>query len=150
MKMKHINITRIQAVKDKSISYETNHITSPEVAIGIINKFIQECCHTDRENFIVMCLDTKNKVTAMTLASVGTLNSTNVHPREVFKTAILANSASIILAHNHPSGDSAPSKEDMEVTRRLKEAGKIMGIEILDHIIIGDEKTTSLKANGLI
>lgn len=148
--MKNINVVKIQAVRDRSLPYETNHVSSPDVAIGILKTFINECCHTDRESFVVMCLDTKNKVTALTLVSIGTINNTLVHPREVFKAAILSNSASIILAHNHPSGDANPSHEDIEVTKRIKDAGSIIGIEVIDHIIIGDEKTTSLKANGLL
>lgn len=79
------------------------------------------------------------------------MNSSIVHPREVFKLAILGNSASIILFHNHPSGDTTPSKEDINITERIKEAGKIIGIELIDHIILGDEnKYTSLKEKGII
>lgn len=148
--MKHINVVRIQAVKEKSLKYDTKHITGPEVAAGIMGQFIEESCHTDRENFIVMCLDNKNKVTALTLTSTGTLNSTQVHPREVFKSAVLANAASIILAHNHPSGETQPSREDIAITERLVDAGKVMGIAVLDHIIIGDNSHVSFKANGLI
>ncbi|MTI84963.1 MAG: hypothetical protein FH756_13985 [Firmicutes bacterium] len=82
--------------------------------------------------------------------SVGTLNSAQVHPREVFKVAIISNSAAIILGHNHPSGDPEPSHEDIEVTNRLVEAGQILGIEVLDHIVCGDSKYISLKTKGLM
>jgi DNA repair protein RadC len=82
--------------------------------------------------------------------SVGGLHSSIVHPREVFKTAVKKSAASMILIHNHPSGDPTPSKEDIDITRRLIEAGKLMGIEVLDHVIIGDKKYCSLKARGLI
>lgn len=99
---------------------------------------------------IVCCLNTKNEPTSISTVSVGSLNSSIVHPREVFKTAVMSNAASIIIAHNHPSGDITPSKEDKDITLRLKEAGDIIGIKLLDHIIIGDRNYLSLKEKGHI
>lgn len=104
----------------------------------------------DREHFIVIYLDRKFKVNAINVLSIGGLHSSIVHPREVFKTALLTSSASVILCHNHPSGDPAPSREDVEVTRRLVNAGDILGIEVMDHIIVGDQTYVSFKAKGLI
>jgi len=98
----------------------------------------------------VVILNTKNQVLAVDTISVGSLNSSLVHPREVFKPAVLKSAAAVILLHNHPSGDATPSSEDMEITRRLAEAGKILGIEVLDHIIIGDHVFTSLKEKAVI
>lgn len=95
-----------------------------------------------------MCLDTKNQPTNISTVHIGSLNATIVHPREVMKTAILSNSASIICCHPHPSGDPTPSPEDVEVTERLAEVGKIIGIELLDHIIMGDSTFISLKEKG--
>jgi len=92
----------------------------------------------DRENFVVVLLNTKNEVIESPLVSVGTLSSALVHPREVFKPAIRASAASVILAHNHPSGKVEPSREDQEVTSRLVGAAEILGIEVLDHVILGD------------
>ncbi|CAN5272247.1 DNA repair protein RadC [soil metagenome] len=92
----------------------------------------------DRENFVVVLLNTKNEVIESPLVSVGTLSSALVHPREVFKPAIRASAASVILAHNHPSGKVEPSREDREVTSRLVGAAEILGIEVLDHVIVGD------------
>ena len=92
----------------------------------------------DRENFVVVLLNTKNEVLESPTVSVGTLSSTLVHPREVFKPAIRASAASVVLAHNHPSGKMEPSREDREVTSRIGEAAKILGIEVLDHVILGD------------
>jgi len=146
--MKNINVVRIQVIKESGFKYETNAIKNPEIAAEILHKFIDECCNNDRENFIIMCLDTKNKVIALNLNGTGTLNSCQTTAREVFKVAILSNAAGIILAHNHPSGDSSPSKEDMDLTRKMAEAGKLLGIEVLDHIILGDTNT-SLKQHGL-
>lgn len=95
-------------------------------------------------------MDTKNQPTFVNVVSIGTLNSSLVHPREVFKVAILGNSVSIIVAYNHPSGDPTPSKEDITITARLKEAGKIIGIDILDHLIIGEDKHISFKEKGIL
>jgi DNA repair protein RadC len=103
----------------------------------------------DRENFVVMLLNTKNEVIETSTVSVGTLSASLVHPREVFKPAIRASAASVILAHNHPSGKIEPSKEDRGVTRRLGEAAGILGIEMLDHVIVGDGYF-SLKEHGML
>ena len=99
---------------------------------------------------MVICLDTKNQPINICTVSVGTLNSSLVHPREVFKTAILSNSNQIMLAHNHPSGISAPSSEDKAMTSRIKDAGVILGIELIDHIIIGSNEYFSFKENKLM
>jgi len=105
----------------------------------------------DREVFFVMCLNTKNNVSAVHRCHVGSLNASLVHPREVFKSAILNNAASVILAHQHPSGDITPSMEDINVTKRLVEAGKLLGIEVLDHLVVNsDNSFTSLKERGYI
>jgi len=121
--------------------------------VGVIQRNVGETPFIgdyDREALVVLTFDTKNKINSITVASIGSLNSSIVHPREVFKTAILSNSASIIIGHNHPSGDPSPSKEDISITSRLKECGKILGIELLDHVIIGDNNYISLKEKGLL
>ena len=119
-------------------------ITSPE---DVYNAFSSEMCFLKREEFRVILLNTKNSVISTELISIGSLNSSIVHPREVFNKAIKKNSASVILIHNHPSGNPSPSKEDLVITRRLIEAGNIIGIKVLDHIIIGHGKFYSLKEN---
>jgi DNA repair protein RadC len=101
----------------------------------------------DRENFVAVLLNTKNEVIESPLISVGTLSSSLVHPREVFKPAVRASAASVVLAHNHPSGNVEPSREDREVTRRLVGAAEILGIEVLDHVIVGDGHF-SMKEHG--
>lgn len=103
-----------------------------------------------REHFALLLLDTKNQVITFPDISIGSLNASIVHPREVFRCAISHCASSIILVHNHPSGDPSPSTEDINVTWRLIKSGKILDIEILDHIIIGDNKYTSLKQQGMI
>lgn len=101
-----------------------------------------------KEHFVVIILDTKNQVLAISTISIGSLNASIVHPREVFIEVLKYPSSSIILAHNHPSGNPNPSKEDLIVTKRLAGAGKILDIEVIDHIIIGDNKYLSMKSEG--
>jgi len=122
-------------------------IRTPEDVKNIV---MEEMRYFDREHFRALYLDRKGGLLAVEDVSVGGLHSSLVHPREVFKTAVKKSAASIIIVHNHPSGDPTPSEEDVEVTRRLIEAGKIMGIEILDHVVIGENTYCSLKARGLI
>lgn len=103
-----------------------------------------------QEEFVVILLDTKNKVLAVETVFRGSLNASIVHPREVFKLAIRRSAAAMLVAHNHPSGDPTPSREDIDVTRRLMEAGKIVGITVLDHVVFGDGKIVSMKEKGLV
>ena len=103
-----------------------------------------------KEKFITLYLDTKNQILKEETISVGSLNASIVHPREVFKVALELSSASVIMSHNHPSGDPSPSREDISVTEKLVEGGKLLGIDVLDHIIIGDGRYISLKDEGFI
>ncbi|KGA97233.1 DNA repair protein RadC [Alkalihalobacillus alcalophilus ATCC 27647 = CGMCC 1.3604] len=144
---KRVNIVSLRMVRESSLLYKERKITSPDDAYNLLKPILVD---SDREQFIVVCLDTKNQPTAINVCHVGSLNSSIVHPREVMKAAILSNSASIIVAHNHPSQDPTPSREDVEVTKRLAEAGKVLGIELLDHLVVCDEKYVSLKEKGHI
>lgn len=111
---------------------------------------MDEMRYLDREHFRTISLNTKNRVLAIDNVAVGSLNSSYVHPREVFKGPVRRSAAAVILVHNHPSGDPAPSLEDIQVTRRLVEAGKVLGIEVLDHLILGDGSFVSMKEKGLL
>lgn len=122
-------------------------VRSPEDGARYLRGILQDRA---QERLVVVFLDTKNAVIKHKTVFVGSLNASIVHPREIFREAVKLSSASIIVAHNHPSGDVSPSQEDIHVTKRLVEAGKIMGIELLDHIIIGDSKHTSLKEKGYL
>lgn len=144
---KRIDIVSLRIVKESSILYADRRINSPDTVVNLFRNFLEDC---DREKLIVCCLNAKNEPTSITTVSIGSLNSSIVHPREVFKTAIMSNAASIIIAHNHPSGDTTPSKEDRDITLRLKESGDIIGIKLLDHIIIGYDNYLSLKEEGYI
>lgn len=121
-------------------------IRSPEDAA----RYLDEMKHLQQEHFVVLFLDTKNQVIGKKTVFIGSLNSSIVHPRETFKEAIMRSAASIVVAHNHPSGHSEPSREDIEVTKRLCESGKLVGIELLDHVIIGSLGFTSLKEKGYL
>jgi DNA repair protein RadC len=122
-------------------------IKKPGDAAAQVAALIRE---KQKEHFLVLLLDSRNCPVKVSQVSVGCLNSSIVHPREVFKEAIGALAASVILAHNHPSGDPEPSGADLDITGKLVEAGKIVGIEVLDHIIIGKDRFYSFKERGLI
>ncbi|MDZ5712359.1 DNA repair protein RadC [Jeotgalibacillus sp. HH7-29] len=120
-------------------------IRSPEDGATFL---MNEMRFLTQEHFVALYLNTKNQIIHQQTIFIGSLNSSIVHPREVFKEAFKRSAASIICAHNHPSGDPSPSKEDIDVTRRLVECGKMIGIEVLDHLIIGEKKYVSLKEKG--
>lgn len=116
----------------------------------IASLFMDEMRYLQKEHFRIIILDTKNQIIVTEEISVGTLNASIVHPRDVFKIAIKRNANSIILIHNHPSGDPAPSNEDINITNRLVDVGNLVGIKVLDHIVIGDNKYISFKERNLI
>ena len=144
---KRINIVSIKMVKESSFLYQTRTVSSPNDAYEMIREQLKDL---DREQFIIACLNTKNEPTNISVVAVGTLNKAIVHPREVFKTAILSNAANVIAFHNHPSGDTEPSQQDIQLTNRLYEVGELLGIKLLDHLIIGDGTFTSLKEKGYL
>lgn len=120
-------------------------IRSPEDAAAYL---MTDMSSLSQEHFVVLFLNVKNEIMHKQTLFIGSLNSSIVHPRDIFREAVKRSAASIVCAHNHPSGNPSPSPEDIEVTKRLIEAGSIMGIELLDHIIIGDHKFISLKEKG--
>lgn len=134
-------------VESQSKWFSNKKITSPsDIAEIFIPLFRDEV----KEKFIVVCLNSANKIIRYEVVSVGSLNSSIVHSREVFKVAIENNSANIILLHNHPSGNEKPSQEDIKVTKRLVEAGKILEINVFDHIIVAGNKFTSFVDEKII
>jgi DNA repair protein RadC len=145
-----VSFERVVLVKEKVGSYELpREIRSPEEAYNAI-RIITNVQGEAQEVFGILILNIKNKIVAVHEISRGTLNSSMVHPREVFKPAVLHNAAAIICFHNHPSGDPEPSREDIEITERLKNAGEILGIPVYDHIIVGDDRCVSLKERGVM
>lgn len=126
---------------------KTYIIRSPEDGADYV---MEEMRNLNQEHLVVLFLNTKNQIIHRETIFIGSLNASIVHPREIYREAVKRSAASIICAHNHPSGDPTPSQEDIHVTRRLVEAGKIMGIELLDHLVIGDHSFTSLKEKGYL
>ncbi|MFJ7921563.1 JAB domain-containing protein [Lysinibacillus fusiformis] len=144
---KRFQIVQVKLVREKSLLYKERKIRSPHDAYILMKEFIGDA---DREHFVVLCLDTKNQPTCIQTVHIGSLNASIVHPREVLKSALLSNSASIIVGHNHPSNVCDPSAEDIQVTERLKEACNILGIDLLDHLIICTDTFKSLKEASVI
>lgn len=140
--MTNLSILNLKVVKEKEVEYGSEwgnkKINSPnkitDIAINVLKLHEQA-----EESFYIFTLDTKNQINGIFEVSRGTLNSSLVHPREVFKRALIQNANCIVLLHNHPSGDPKPSKDDIDTTKRLVKAGDILGIKVLDHVIIGDE-----------
>jgi DNA repair protein RadC len=121
-------------------------VKTPEDVAGLVHGRLKG---KKKEYFLAVLLDTRNQLIKVAEISVGSLDSSIVHPREVFKEAITASAASVIFVHNHPSGDTEASEDDIRLTKRLLEAGEIVGIDVLDHIIIGDKSHVSMKREGL-
>lgn len=143
--MKSINIMKCKVVKEREFEYGS--VSCASEAVGIFRKLMEDSAE---EYFWMLCMDAKGKIVGCHEISHGDLTATAVHPREVFKRAILNNAASIIVSHNHPSGDPTPSMEDISLTARISEAGKLMGVKMLDHIIIGDGEYHSFAGSGML
>lgn len=142
----NINVVRLEVVKERSVEYGRRKIRSAEDLAELGQKLIGKA---DREVFLVVCLNAQNGINAINVVSIGSLTASIVCPREVFKLAVVSNSASIALMHNHPSGNVKPSKEDIEITKLLIEAGKILEIDVLDHVIISEGNHYSFLDKGI-
>ena len=140
--------------KEKAKSYVSDNLQIKPILEGVYSPAqVAEKCKSFRkakkEHFCVLFLDTQNHITGKEVISIGTLNASLIHPRETFRTAIIKNCCSVIVVHNHPSGSLEPSDEDLAVTKRLKDAGKLLGIEVLDHVIVTADSYASLRDKGL-
>lgn len=146
-----IPVYSLKMVKERAVRYGIDEvrINGPE-DVAKLGRDILKMDELPEEQVIMVGMSVKNTVTGIFVVSHGGLNSSIVHPREVFKRALVSNSAAIVLIHNHPSGDPTPSEEDIRVTRRLIDAGKLLGVNVLDHIIIGEGGYCSLKADGAL
>ena len=144
----HVPFYTTRLVRETHFSFpQREQVSSPEDVAAVLQHYFAD---KDREEFIVVFLDTANTMIGMSQISIGGLAASIVEPRQVFKTAILANAAAIICLHNHPSGNPEPSREDIRITRQLVEAGKLMGVPVHDHIIIAENGYTSLAERGLM
>ena len=139
-----LEVVSIELKRERELLSE-EPVNTPDRAVLILQEFLED---KDREYICAVYCDSKIKPICMSVISIGTLNCAVFHPREVMKAAVLANAASVMLCHNHPSGDPEPSKEDVEVTDRLTEAGKALGIQVLDHIIVASDRTYSMIQHG--
>lgn len=135
-----VNIQKysLRVVKESSGRYKLDKVIKSSESAAAVFKDVLQLDQRAEEVFAMVTLDIKNQVTGVFEVSQGTLSASQVHPREVFKRALLQNAAGVVLAHNHPSGVTYPSNDDIKITQRLVKAGKILGIEVLDHIIVGD------------
>ncbi len=141
-------IYKVMLVQDSTVPIAKKQIRIPEDAAQIVRNYL---LGADREHFVGLYLNSANHVITIHTISVGTLNSSLVHPREVFKMALMVGAASVIISHNHPSGNTEPSAEDIAITKQLVEAGKILGVPLHDHIIVTEgNRYTSLAERGLI
>jgi DNA repair protein RadC len=130
-----VAIYRVALVRESSVQLPATELRDSRAVAAFVCERLEGA---DREHFIVILLNRKNGVIGINTVSMGSLTASVVHPREVFKPAILANAAAMICAHNHPSGDPFPSNEDRTLTARLVQGGKLLGIDVLDHVIVGD------------
>lgn len=138
---------RVSVVRETG--YHVDHVRV-RTASDVYDLLRQHFTGLDRESFVVILLDTQNQIRGLEVVSVGTLDASLVHPRETFRLAVKEGAASIIIAHNHPSGDPTPSAEDRSVTRQLRSAGELLGIDVLDHVIVGEGRFVSFVEAGLM
>jgi DNA repair protein RadC len=122
-------------------------IRGPDDVVAVVGRKLRR---EQREHFVVLLLNARHEVMTLETVSVGSLNASIVHPREVFKPAVLASAASLVLVHNHPSGDPDPSEEDISITKRLVEVGDLLGIGVLDHVIVASRGVVSFRARQLL
>ena len=146
---KRVDVVRVELVKEKSILFQGRYVKTPEQAVELVrNHFNIEW--SDRECFLVVGLNVKSMPTHMNMVAQGNVISCGVSIRELMKVLILSNSTSFVCFHNHPSSDTTPSKEDVAITQRIVDAGKLMGINMVDHIILGQGCYCSLKEEGYL
>ena len=149
---KFISVYRVSLVKDQSVTFNKVCLNNSQAAQSLIQKLIHTRGQPDREQFVVILLNARNDMVGLNIVSIGGLSSAPVHPREVLKPAILANSAAMILCHNHPSNDLQPSPEDIAITRKIIRAAEIIGIQVHEHIIINmeNDRYYSFADQGII
>lgn len=144
----HLPLYTTRLVRERDFTFPArDQLCAPQDVAAVLSEYFND---RDREEFLVCLLDTANTLIGLSCVSVGGLAASIVEPRQVFKIAILSNAAAIVLAHNHPSGNPEPSREDIRITRQLVEAGKLMGVPVHDHLILTDHGYTSLAERGLL
>ena len=149
---KFISSYRVTLVRDRHLPFKPSPINNSQEAQSIVRTLIETQGQSDREQFVVIMLNAKNEIIGVNIVSTGTISSAQVYPREVMKPAIIANAVAIILAHNHPSGHTSPSSEDVSITRLIIRASKIMGITVHEHLIVSlfNDSYYSFADQGII
>ncbi len=142
-----LTVVRLQVVREEVDYYGSKKVQSPKDLEEVVRKFIG---NADREVFLAVNLSSANKINSIHVVSIGSLNQSLVHPRECFKAALLCNAQAVVFAHNHPSGEVIPSLEDKQLTAGLKQAGQLLGIKVLDHVIVGDKGYFSFQENNIL
>lgn len=142
-----LRVQQVQLVREGSAPFALRRVKS---SYDVYVAFRDECDHADREFVWAVLLNNQNRVIGVEEISRGSLTAALLHPREVFKAALLANAANVILVHVHPGGSPTPSAEDLAITKRLREVGELMGIPLLDHLVIGHGRYTSLRDDGYL
>lgn len=140
-----LRVQMVQLVCEGPSPFARRHLGN---AADVYHAFRDVCGSADREHFWSIALDNKHCIIGVEEAAKGSLTSTIVHPREIYKSVLLANAAAVIFVHNHPSGDPTPSREDLEITRRLRDGGELLGIRVLDHIVVGHGRYVSMVDDG--
>jgi DNA repair protein RadC len=143
--MKHIPLVSLRLVRERTVPYPGRSLQSAQAVYDLFRDLAGDL---DREAVWIACLDAKNRLACLSQVSVGSLDASMVHPREVMKTVLMANASAMILVHNHPSGDPAPSAEDRAVTDRIRQTADLFGIRFLDHVIVGDGRFYSFNDEG--
>lgn len=147
---KAISILALIELSTRLHTLEPDHMASLNTADDVFNLLVASLKDLDREHFIALLLDNRHRLLEIETISIGSLDASIVHPRELFKSCVRRSAAGVVVVHNHPSGDPRPSLEDKLVTKRLIEGGKLLGIKILDHVIIGGNSFYSMKEHGLL
>lgn len=149
MQFPEVPMYRVQLVREGAVPVPDTQVKNPQNLADLLTAYL---AGADREHLVAVFVNTKHRVIGIETIAIGTLDGAPAHPREVFKGAIVAGAAAIFLAHNHPSGDTTPSPEDRAVTRRMDQAGKLLGIPLLDHVVIDPEtgRCTSMRAEGML
>ena len=140
-----VPLVRLYAIREKELSYGKNILNVPEKVVELSQQIIK---NQDREYVLAIALDTRLRPVSLEVVAIGGINKAGVEPRDIFKHAILSNATGLVIVHNHPSGDPGPSKEDYIITERMKEAGELLGIPLLDHIIVGEDAYFSFIENS--
>lgn len=151
-KTQKIRIKSIRAVFNNEVIRENapNWVNTACTSAENVFELFRDLAKEAKENFVALHLDAKNRIICYDTVSIGSLNASVVHPREVYKTVLLSSAAAVLFIHNHPSGDTKPSREDIEITKRLKDAGELLGIRVLDHLIVGETGYYSFANDGIL